>query len=54
MKAMSYYERWAASASAILMERGTIQQKDLDKFLGVDLNEPDARYTTAQPSTASA
>ena len=42
-EAMSYYERWAASAAAISMERGTIQQRDLDHYLGVSVEEPLAR-----------
>lgn len=42
-EAMSYYERWAASVAAISMERGTIQQRDLDHYLGVSVEEPLAR-----------
>ncbi len=42
-EAMSYYERWAASVAAISMERGTIQQRDLDYYLGVSTEEPLAR-----------
>ena len=42
-EAMSYYERWAASVAAISMERGTIQQRDLDQYLGVSIEEPLAR-----------
>ena len=42
-EAMSYYERWAASIAAISMERGTIQQRDLDHYLGVSVEEPLAR-----------
>ena len=44
---MSYYERWAASVAAISMERGNIQQKDLDKHLGVCTNEPDVKCAPA-------
>ena len=40
---MSYYEKWAASVAAISMERGTIQQKDLDRFLGIPTEEPPVR-----------
>ncbi len=42
-ESMSYYERWAASVAAISMERNTIQQKDLDRYLGVSTEEPAVR-----------
>lgn len=42
-KKMSYYERWAASVAAISMERGTIQQRDIDRHLGVSTDEPDVK-----------
>lgn len=44
---MSYYERWAASIAAISMERGTIQQRDLDRHLGVSADEPDVKCASA-------
>ena len=44
---MSYYERWAASMAAISMERGTIQQRDLDCHLGVSTDEPDVKCASA-------
>lgn len=44
---MSYYERWAASIASVSMERGTIQQKDLDKHLGVSTDEPGVRFALA-------
>ena len=44
VETMSYYEKWAASVAAISMERGTIQQKDIDCFLGVSTEEPPVRY----------
>ncbi|KAL3136313.1 hypothetical protein ABBQ38_005578 [Trebouxia sp. C0009 RCD-2024] len=40
---MSYYERWAASV-AISMERGTIQQRELDTHLGVSTAEPAVKF----------
>lgn len=43
VKSMSYYERWAASVATISMERGTIQQKDLDLYLGESWEEPTVR-----------
>lgn len=43
MEAMSYYEKWAASIATITMERGIVQQKELDKYLGVDTDEPQVR-----------
>ena len=43
---LSYYERWAASIASISMERGTIQQKDIDRYLGVPTEEPTVRYMT--------
>ena len=46
-KKMSYYERWAASIASMSMERGTIQQKDLDKHLGVSTDEPEVKYACA-------
>lgn len=47
---MSYYERWAASIAVTSMERGTIQQKDLDRHLGVSTQEPAVQYA-ALPCT---
>lgn len=44
---MSYYERWAASIAAISMERGTVQQRDLDRHLGVSIEEPGVRCASA-------
>ncbi|DBB01372.1 TPA: hypothetical protein ACH3X1_000040 [Trebouxia sp. C0004] len=44
IEAMSYYERWAASVAAMSMERGTIQQRDLDQYLGVSIEEPLPRF----------
>lgn len=41
---MSYYERWAASIAVTSMERGTIQQKDLDRHLGVSTQEPAVQF----------
>jgi nitrile hydratase len=43
-KNLSYYEKWAASTAAIQMERGTIQQADLDRVLGKPLKEEPARF----------
>lgn len=43
---MSYYERWAASV-AISMERGTIQQRELDTHLGVSTAEPAVKCAPA-------
>lgn len=44
---MSYYERWAASIAALSMERGTIQQRDLDAHLGVSTVEPAVKCAPA-------
>lgn len=43
VKSMSYYERWAASIATMSMERGTIQQKDIDHHLGESWEEPTVR-----------
>lgn len=40
---MTYYEKWAASIANILMERGTIQQLDLDHYLGVETEAPSVK-----------
>lgn len=44
---MSYCERWAASIASISMERGTIQQRELDTHLGVSTVEPAVKCATA-------
>ena len=44
---MSYYERWAASVAVISMERGTIQQREIDTHLGVSTVEPAVKCAPA-------
>ena len=36
----SYYEKWAASFIALMIERGAISQTDIDAALGVSGAEP--------------
>ena len=47
----TYYEKWAAAASQILLERQVISRQDLDAALGLQGPEPTVRCCPSAPRT---